>query len=200
MKPGLVIRPATPEDADLLAPRLRREDREEIYAVTGCPPLPVLRDGVASSDPCLAATDGAGLVMALFGVIPGPAGCGKIWLLGAPELLRRRFSVRRWSHTWIALLHRRYATLWNYVDPRNRAHVRWLQACGFVLTPAGEYGFERRPFYRLEKHATGSASHVLSTGSTPSIHHNPLKTGAIKFEENCSETDFSFDCNNPVDA
>lgn len=162
MKRSLVIRPATAGDADLLAPCLRPQDRDEIYAVTGSSsPLPVLREGIACSDPCLAATDAGGLPIALFGVIPGEVSAGKVWLLGAPDLMQHRFSVGRLSRAWIESLHEQYAMLWNYVDQRNTAHVRWLRWCGFSLTPVAQYGFENRPFYYLEHRTPDDKGVVL---------------------------------------
>jgi ribosomal protein S18 acetylase RimI-like enzyme len=146
------IRPAVEADAELLAPRLRIQDRDEIYAVTGLEPLAVLRDGVTNSDPCFAVMDAHGLLLALFGAIPNERGRGKVWLLGAPELMRRRFAVARLSREWLGVLHSRYATLWNYVDERNQAHIRWLKWCGFEFTRREEeFGFEHRPFSLFER-------------------------------------------------
>jgi len=154
MSETIAVRPAMKADAEWLATRLRSQDRDEIYAVTGSGPLPVLREGVAASRPCFAVTGSDGELLALFGVLPRERGRGKVWLLGTSGLLLRRFSVARSSRKWIDVLHRDYPTLWNYVDARNEAHIRWLKWCGFHFAGTVEdFGFERRRFYFVEKTA-----------------------------------------------
>ena len=147
------VRTAVAEDAELLAPRLRSADRDEILAVLGkVDSVAWLRQGIALSAPCFSVTDQAGLLLALFGANPGEHGDGKVWLLGAPELLRHRFAIGRVSKQWVGILHAHYRILWNYVDERNEAHLRWLKWCGFEFTDRiEEFGIEGRPFYRFEK-------------------------------------------------
>jgi hypothetical protein len=157
----LLVRAASPSDADVLAPRLRSQDLQEIHAADGRDPLLVLREGVAASDPCFAVLNSAGAPVALFGAIPDPADArrAKVWLLGTPELLQHRRFVLRMSRLWTEKLHERYAVLWNFVDARNQVHLRWLEWCGFrFLRLVEHFGFEQRPFYEFERvHGTGTA-------------------------------------------
>ena len=153
MSASIRVRTAVANDAELLAPRLRNADRDEIFAALGkVDPVAWLRQGIALSAPCFAVTDQTALLLALFGANPAEQGAGKVWLLGAPELLCHRFAIGRVSKQWVGILHTHYSTLWNYVDERNETHLRWLRWCGFEFTHRiEEFGFERRPFYRFEK-------------------------------------------------
>lgn len=150
----LLVRPAWESDADALAPRLRMEDFQEIRAADGRDPLVVLREGVTASRPCFAVLNSAGALLALFGAIPDPVDThrGKVWLLGTPELLKQPLALLRLSRQWTEKLHDRYAVLWNFVDARNQAHIRWLEWCGFrFLRLVEQFGFEQRPFYEFER-------------------------------------------------
>ena len=164
---SIKVRTAVPDDAESLAPRLRGADRNEIHAVLGnIDAVAWLRQGIVVSTPCLAVTDQSGLLLALFGANPGEHGEGRVWLLGTPELFLHRFAAGRVSKHWLAILHAHYKVLWNYVDERNEAHVRWLRWCGFELTHRIEdFGVEHRPFYRFEKRDGGvrvAASSIFS--------------------------------------
>lgn len=156
----LRLRRAELADADALAPRLREEDLQEILAADGRSPVIVLREGIASSDPCWAVSNTGDLLVALFGVIPDSRDSrqGKIWLLGAPALLEQPLSVSRLSRCWVEELQQRYPVLWNYVDSRNTVHVRWLERCGFkIIRRIEEFGVERRPFLEVERSGSGKA-------------------------------------------
>jgi len=150
----LRFRPATIQDADVLAPILRAADRLEIQAVVGRDPVDTLREGIATSDPCWASLNASGALISLFGVVPdaGNTRSGMIWLLGSEELVSNRIAVLRASRAWIDRIHQHYDYFWNYVDSRNQVHIDWLHWCGFRFVELVEqYGVERRPFWRIEK-------------------------------------------------
>jgi hypothetical protein len=148
----LRFRKAVEKDADSLAPRLRKADLAEIAAVTGETPLDGLRRSIESSETCYAATNGKGLVLAVFGVIrdEGESDSGFIWLLGAEDLTDGYSGLfARLSRGWIDYLHAKYDLLWCDIDARNQAHIRWLQWCGFECAGSLEsHGFEQRLFYK----------------------------------------------------
>jgi hypothetical protein len=147
------VRPAEPDDAAALAPRLRAADVREIQAVAGQDPAIVMAAGAARSDPCHAVVDGDA-VIALFGVVPSARvpGEGMVWLLGSNALTARSRSFLRGSRAWLARLHERYRVLWSVVDARNEVHVRWLRWCGFTfLRRIERYGVEGRPFYEVQR-------------------------------------------------
>lgn len=150
----LRVRVWQPGDADQLNPRLRVADLQEIQAVTGENSLKILRQCAAWSDPCFTIIDQKDIPIAIFGVVPDPvnAALGRIWLLGSDDMVHNSTAFLRHSRQWIDRLHQRYPILWNYVDARNEAHIRWLKWCGFTfLHRIEEYGVERRPFYEFER-------------------------------------------------
>jgi hypothetical protein len=155
------VRPAQSEDAGELAPRLREADLREIRAVTREEPRDVLRAGIAASDPGHAVVGAGGEVLALFGVIPGPAPgadpgaatpAGSVWLLGSDALVARPRAFVHLSRAALPLLFERYRSLGNVVDCRNVVHVRWLRWAGFTIhRTLSEYGVERRPFHAFSQ-------------------------------------------------
>lgn len=130
-----VARVATLADAYALAPRLRKADQDEAWAAGGQSPLEALTDCVGGSRYAFA-IEHDGLVLAIFGGADGPAhlpGVGVPWLLASDDLLAHRRWFARNSLGIVEMVARHYATLWNLVDTRNVAHVRWLAWCGFEL-------------------------------------------------------------------
>ena len=147
------IQPAIFGHADILSPRLREADLQEIKASVGKDPLVILKNGIAWSDPCYTIIDKVN-PLAIFGVVPDlhTASVGRIWFLGSDELFNHSYKFLRHSREWIDKLHQRYPTLWNYVDARNEVHIRWLKWCGFTfLRRIEDYGVERRLFYEFER-------------------------------------------------
>lgn len=147
------VRPARPEDAAALAPKLRDADRREIAATSGEGALEVLTRSIRTSRPCYAVVGDQAAPAGLFGVIPDrdQDGVGSIWLLGSDELLHNRMFFLRNSRPWIARLHEGYSVLWNYVDARNEVHLRWIAWCGFRFVRCIEkHGAGQCPFYEFE--------------------------------------------------
>lgn len=150
----LRVRTARTDDAAALAPRLRAADLREIEGATGESPGSVLDAGLSESDPCFAIVDERDAPVALFGVVPDAAApdVGLIWLLAADELERHGLSFVRECGEWVAELQLRYRVLWNWVDARNRIHVRWLIWCGFeLLERVDDHGSGALPFYLFQK-------------------------------------------------
>lgn len=150
----LKVRAANIEDADKLAPLLRRDDIEEIKAAVGAEPLAVLKQGMIISDPCYTVLDMEDSPLAVFGVIGDSCrpSVGRIWLLGSDRLVQYSYTFLRYSREWIEKLHESYPTLWNYIDARNEVHIRWLKWCGFTfLRRIEKHGVEQRLFYEFER-------------------------------------------------
>lgn len=148
------VRTAREADAFALAPGLREADLREIRANLGESPAPVLARGVELSEPCYAVVREDDCPVALFGAVPDSASknVGLVWLLGSDELVEHPFFFLRNSRRWIGRLHRRYETLWNYVDARNEVHARWLSWCGFTrLGTIENFGVEGRPFHEFRR-------------------------------------------------
>jgi hypothetical protein len=123
-------------------------DLREIRAF-GADPYIALEQSRLHSDPCFAAIDSEGRVMALFGASPHPRlpEVGTVWLLGSITLMQNRFGFLRAAPFWLNRLHSRYRVLGNLTDARNVLHLRWLKWLGFEFGERIEkFGFEQRPF------------------------------------------------------
>jgi hypothetical protein len=152
---SIEVRPAELRDAAALAPRLREADLLEIRAVWGekAPSL-VLEESISHSDLCYTIVDARSVPLALFGAVPNPlrSDFGIVWLLGSTDLLAHSWAFLRGSREWLVRLHRRFHVLGNFVDERNKAHIRWLLWCGFTLSRRIDgHGVERRPFFEFFK-------------------------------------------------
>lgn len=127
-------RPSRPEDITDLAPRLRKEDRDELWAINQCTPEKGLRDGFDLSDECWT-IEHDGLVIGMFGVAPLPdPGVGAIWLLASEDLPKIRWEFLKKTRPWINHFLTKYHTLTNMVDSRNAVHVKWIKWAGFEIT------------------------------------------------------------------
>jgi hypothetical protein len=147
------VRPALREDAAALSSKLRRDDKREIAAAVEGEVAEVLAWNVQMSHPCYSVVDSDGLPVGLFGVIPdrNQERLGCVWLLGSDELVRNRIFFLRRSRLWLSKLHEHYDVLWNYVDVRNEAHVRWIAWCGFTFVRLiDRHGVEQTAFYEFE--------------------------------------------------
>lgn len=146
------VRPARPEDAAALAPRLRPADLREIEARSGRSPQEVLAYGLTHGDAYAVEKDG--VIAALFGVAPTPEpklGC--VWLLGSDDIQTFRLTFLRHSREWLSVLFKDYDLLGNFVDARNEVHIQWLQWLGFRFLrrlPMGRHGETFIEFVRLK--------------------------------------------------
>jgi hypothetical protein len=149
------VRPATPEDADALAPLLCAADRQEVEALTDIPLRDVLLTGIKDSTACFCVELPSGEPVALFGVAPSldPL-LGAVWLLGSDHLHTIRLTFLRHSKHWLAELTKHFPLVGNYVDERNALHVGWLRWLGFRFlrrTPLGRNGEVFLEFVRLRE-------------------------------------------------
>lgn len=124
------VRPAVPQDAISMAPRLRAADRAELLAAGADSPQAALLSGIEAGH-AEVAEDHFGPFM-IFGVAPSALPwVGSPWMSATPRLLSYRNRFIRESREKVEELQRTYQVLTNYVDERNTLHHRWLQWCGF---------------------------------------------------------------------
>jgi len=141
------IRKTISTDVEYLAPRLRFEDKREILDASGSNPYQALTRGFNSSEICLTIVDTKNIPVGMFGV----GEMGTIWLLATPDIYRIRFSFLRESRKVVNLLNHKYPILWNFVDCRNKLHLRWLKWCGFKFLRKINYGVNQKPFFEFIK-------------------------------------------------
>lgn len=148
----ITVRLSVPEDVQYLAPRLRKEDLDEVLAAGAVSAEQSLMDGLASPDACLTGTDEDGKPMLMFGTVPHPidplVGC--VWLLASEEVLQHRTDFLRKSREYMDLFQHKYAILMNFTDARNTVHHRWLKWCGFIfINTVTGLGPGDHPFYEV---------------------------------------------------
>jgi hypothetical protein len=147
----LVIDTASEADAEILGPRLRAADIEEIRAASGLAPAEALRRSCALSTHVWAVRAGGGPAIAIWGVGPLSlvAGRGCPWLLASDAFEDLGRDVARQSRPLLAAMRDLYPRLENRVDARHARAVRWLSWLGFTIDPPAPWGVEGRPFHRF---------------------------------------------------
>lgn len=132
--------------ADHISNNLRRCDLDEIEAMASVSPEEALSTSVALSSHGFAVMDEAGEPVAMFGAAPHPLpGVGIVWMLGTDGIAREAHAIARATRTYFDELNAAYSILWNYIDARNIASMRWLRWGGFRLL--GETKFGPHPFH-----------------------------------------------------
>ena len=147
----VVVRASEAADVAYLAPRLRESDKLELWAAAHETPEKALADGLAASTTCYTITH-KGEPVAMFGVTPAPwrPGCGCGWLLATPGLVEVKTRFLRLSRRFITELLQDYEAIFNFVDERNTASIKWLKWCGAAFGPSFIGGAEGLPFKYFE--------------------------------------------------
>lgn len=134
MAAEIAIVPARPGHIGEIARRMRRADREEVFAASGRSPISALSFSYRhSSLTWTALFDGRPEVMWGVGDINILTGIGAPWLLGTDAVEENFRAFLRISRDWPAQLLSRYRLLRNVVDARNAVSLRWLEWLGFRL-------------------------------------------------------------------
>ncbi|WP_027859251.1 hypothetical protein [Marinobacterium jannaschii] len=137
--------------AEHIAAHMRIADINEIWAASLSTPEESLIKGIKRSTPAM-----TGLVdgrpVAMFGVAPMSVmtGVGAPWLLGTDEVDQVSLSFLKHSRAMVTQWKQDHALLYNYVDARNAASIRWLKWLGFTIQEARPYGALQLPFHRFE--------------------------------------------------
>lgn len=148
MAGAVTYRPALPDDAMWLAPRLRAADVAEIWAASGQRPDVALARSLDMSAVAVCA-EVAGEPAAIFGVVPlSPmAGEAAPWMLATDAADRHARAWLKEAPQWLTLLGDGWSVLRNHVDARNVASIRWLRRMGFEIAPAVAWGWAGAPFH-----------------------------------------------------
>ena len=150
MKPYIKV--ADEQDAIRLAKNLRKEDKQELKAYGNLKYTEALKMGVEQSKIPLAIYDKEGQIVCLLGVRSINSSLGQVWLLASPRIEKLSIKFLRNTRTVADLLTKDHKLLFNYVDARNKLHIRFLKFCGFTfINRHEEFGYEKRPFYEFVK-------------------------------------------------
>ena len=152
-----MIRQATLDDIEFLAPRLREADRNEIKASGGEDPLTALRRGFKISQVCkVGISPSSGNPGFVWGVVPTSLMTGGVWAVGTEELDKHKITFLRYCKEPLQELQDLYPVLYNFVDGRNSLHITWLKWMGFtIIEKHPNWGYEQIPFYefvRIDPH------------------------------------------------
>lgn len=149
------IQPATIQHAEYIASRVRRADREELWASHMMTPLRAMHIGIKSSEFCVTGLDDEEPVV-MWGV---NRPCllshrhGVPWMVATEKLDQKDVMVaflRRCREPLLVFM-KEFDILENYVDERNTRAIRWLQYMGFDVSETSEpYGLLGLPFRRFE--------------------------------------------------
>lgn len=142
-------RPAEAGDMAVLAPKLRKQDVDEVMASSGLEPLEALTLSFEISEETNSIISDDGEVIGMFGVSKTDdplVGCP--WLLASDRLPEVRKKFLPQSYEWVKEVNKRYPLLFNCVDTRNTKAIRWLKYLGFTFVEhIEEFGVGRIPFY-----------------------------------------------------
>lgn len=71
-------------------------------------------------------------------------------MLTTDEIAQAAIPFWRENRKYLSSLLERYDMLFNYVDARHTASIRWLRRLGFSMEPAAPFGVDGVPFHRFE--------------------------------------------------
>tara|TARA_R110002020_G_scaffold132746_7_gene296371 strand:+ start:12781 stop:13275 length:495 start_codon:yes stop_codon:yes gene_type:complete len=150
------IRKSCEVDAHLLAPNLREADKQEVVSATGRKPVESLVKGYKLGLECYTVDDNRGEPIAMYGISGLDDGKGvAIWALASRTLVTEcREDFKAQSKLWLAKVLKKYKHVYNYVDVRNKVHIKWLKDMGFSFGEDYELGKNGELFRYFYKHLT----------------------------------------------
>lgn len=142
------IRESNKYDAYLLAPVLRDADKAEVIKVTGRKPLESLIKGYKLGLECYTVVDLEGNPICMYGVAGADDDKGvAVWALASETLVTTcKLDFLSQSKLWIPKILKKYKHLYNFVDVRNKVHLKWLQHMGFTFGEVYDIGKHGEPF------------------------------------------------------
>lgn len=143
---------AVREDCAILAPKMRKQDAQEVWHSDGMSPLEALEMSYDAAEECNTIIDDDGEVIGIFGVSPaGGKRIGSPFLLASDKLPTVAKEFIPQSKEWIEKIHENYDLLFNYVHADNKISMRWLRWLGFNFIQKLEYGVNPSHFYEFVK-------------------------------------------------
>ena len=127
-----------------VASNLRPDDRRELEEGYGLDPLVAIPEE-ASTGFCIHFTVPDGRIAGLAGASDN----GAIWMLCTPAIHDYPVLFARQAKRFIDS--RAEQVLWNYVDKRNKVHIRLLKFLGFDFHEEVEFGPNNLPFIYFTK-------------------------------------------------
>lgn len=131
----LRVRKTRPEDIAQVARKIRKEDLREIISAHGVSALEALKQSAARSQYVFTAMRG-NVPVCIFGLAPESflGGRALLWLLGATDIATCKTAYYKTCKKWVALFLKKYPVLYNAVDYRYLAAIKWLRKLGAEFT------------------------------------------------------------------
>jgi hypothetical protein len=148
---SLTFVPAHEGHAQSLALTMRPEDVEEVGASGYDSPLQALLVALEVSDRSWAVL-ADGEVAAMFGIataadtVLGSGHIGQVWFLTGSGFLRHKRAFVRVARAVVRQLLEECGILYQYVDARYAAALRWVKWLGFAVGPPVAHGPHGLPF------------------------------------------------------
>lgn len=143
----MAVRRSVEADIVEIAPRMRQQDVDELWAIGRHTPVEALVQSLSMSDYTFTGViDGRPEAMFGLSVISHVTGHGSPWFLGTDEILNHRRDFMRASVQWRDMFLKRTPILTNCVDDRNELSKRWLRWLGFELTDPVPMGYDGHKF------------------------------------------------------
>lgn len=144
------VRTATIDDCMDIGSRMRRADREEVWASAKVGPLTAMIESFNVSPMVWTGeVDGEPVCMFGVGAVNILSQRGAPWLLGVEGLERYSFAFLRRNRPIIKEMIGTFSYLENYVDARNTTSIRWLRWLGFTIEKPQPHGHMMLPFHRF---------------------------------------------------
>jgi len=141
---------AEPWHVDVIAANPRAADIAELWASSRTTPAEAMRRGLEASGDCYTGFFDD-VPVCMFGAAPLSilGGQAAAWMIGSAALdqLRVQKQLLRVSRVVVAYMREQYPVLlYNFVDARNVAAIRWLHWLGFQFDDPILYGEDQIPF------------------------------------------------------
>jgi len=147
------FRSPTLDDINHVATTMRKADIDEVWASNFFTPHDALLASVEASHYSTAVVVDEEPI-AILGLVVRDVltGVGIPWLLASDSAMMNKRLFFDLSPGAITEMLEVCPTLYNYVDARNRASIRWLKWLGFEFEEAQPYGALGLPFHRFYRH------------------------------------------------
>jgi hypothetical protein len=132
---------ATKEHVAELASRIRESDQRECLAICGKSAQQGLWESFYNAEMAWAILAGEEIV-----AVAGCSGASP-WLLASDQFDKIRWTIARRCKQYIGYMLRKNDWIFNYVDARNAASIRWLKWCGFTVMPSEPIGMDGEHFH-----------------------------------------------------
>ena len=153
---------ATIDDALLMANKMRKVDRDEIWAVSRSSPIEALVRSLKYSEQARTGRIN-GDIICMFGVsrqnLMGMH--GSIWLLATDLLEKNAIRFLREAKREVMDLSENFIIIENYCDARNKITLHWLKWLGFTIERAQPHGVYNLPFHHFYKERESCVNYLL---------------------------------------